>query len=995
MNASAKLINTQPDSRLEALSEMIAELGHYLPSQPPLHAFVHHNTLHHFEHLRFEDAVVKAGKLFDAEPYLKESEYHQFLERNRITALDIDASVTDYLWEFPYPNDSVLNLSAKDFFVQRLQKFIPVPEGATIDYLIDEQSLLGKLSSLVSTERATELSRVASLHTGEPSVGKAIPQFLQKLWKAFKSVNIDFVTPPPQPKRLRDYILGLTNSDTDELVNPILIRMSAAYLDQGIAHWSMPDREQGLLHCFKTLYSQPFSGPNTLLKNLRTLLERPEIKQASALEVIDWALKKINISTNEESEFLLHTLLALRGWAGMIQHFEQRPDRAPVQALNARLNDFLAMRLLLEVVVGEQLLHQHCAIRFDFTEIKLRYSAQVDNHDEIQNRKTKIIYEAFIAAQFMPVSAELLFNDESALTWIKHIHHLDDTLRRRLLHLAFEGYHRDQTLTALQIHSKTVLPTIAPQKKPIVQAVFCIDDREESVRRHIEEILPNSETLGFAGFFGAAIQYQGMHDIRSKPLCPVVITPKHFIQEVAENTHAHTSYKFKQKKIGQLKYHRDVSSRTLTRGTIYTALLGWFSIVPLILRSVSPSLYIKIEHLLHASVGDAPKSRLIIESEHEHEEPLKTGYSVKEMSDIVETTLKTLNILHNVSNLVFFVGHGSCSLNNPHEAAHDCGATGGGRGGPNARTFAAMANHPLVRQTLALRGLAIPETSWFIGAYHNTCDDSFTYYDEDLLPETLSDQYQQVKSAFDRASMLDAHERCRRFETTPNNISVNEALEYAQIHSNDLAEPRPEYGHATNSICIVGRRARSRGLFLDRRAFLVSYDPTADANGQILKNLLMAVGPVGAGINLEYYFSFIDPVKYGCGTKLPHNISGLVGVMDGHATDLRTGLPWQMVEIHEPVRLLVVVESTPEQLEQILNTTPSLVPLILNRWIQVAALDPHSDQCFMFTPRGFVPHIPTSEKLEAHQNSAHYYCESWEFLAPTQIFAAMQTEPNL
>ena len=34
--------------------------------------------------------------------------------------------------------------------------------------------------------------------------------------------------------------------------------------------------------------------------------------------------------------------------------------------------------------------------------------------------------------------------------------------------------------------------------------------------------------------------------------------------------------------------------------------------------------------------------------------------------------------------------------------------------------------------------------------------------------------------------------------------------------------------------------------------------------------------------------------------------------MDGAASDLRTGLPWQMVEIHEPVRLLFIIETTPE-----------------------------------------------------------------------------------
>lgn len=63
-----------------------------------------------------------------------------------------------------------------------------------------------------------------------------------------------------------------------------------------------------------------------------------------------------------------------------------------------------------------------------------------------------------------------------------------------------------------------------------------------------------------------------------------------------------------------------------------------------------------------------------------------------------------------------------------------------------------------------------------------------------------------------------------------------------------------------------------------------------------------------AGISLEYYFSYVDNTGWGCGTKLPHNVASLLGVMDGAASDLRTGLPWQMVEIHEPVRLLFVIE---------------------------------------------------------------------------------------
>src|SRR5439155_24283917 len=163
----------------------------------------------------------------------------------------------------------------------------------------------------------------------------------------------------------------------------------------------------------------------------------------------------------------------------------------------------------------------------------------------------------------------------------------------------------------------------------------------------------------------------------------------------------------------------------------------------------------------------------------------------------------------------------------------------------------------------------------------------------------------RARDAIDIARRREAHERCRRFDAVPRWYPPLAALAHVQGRAADLAQPRPEYGHATNAVCIIGRRTRTRGLFLDRRAFLVSYDPaTADADGATLARVLAAVVPVAAGINLEYYFSRVDPVGYGSATKLPHNITALLGVMDGHASDLRTGLPWQMVEVHEPVRLL-------------------------------------------------------------------------------------------
>jgi hypothetical protein len=162
-------------------------------------------------------------------------------------------------------------------------------------------------------------------------------------------------------------------------------------------------------------------------------------------------------------------------------------------------------------------------------------------------------------------------------------------------------------------------------------------------------------------------------------------------------------------------------------------------------------------------------------------------------------------------------------------------------------------------------------------------------------------------------------------------------------------------------------------LFLDRRAFLVSYDSTRDADGKVLARLLAAVVPVVAGISLEYYFSSVDPAGYGSGTKLPHNVTSLLGVMDGAQSDLRTGLPWQMVEIHEPVRLSIVVEASADCLQRALRASAVIERLVRNRWVGLACLDPDSLALSELGSDGFVPYTAEQKTPVVSGESAAWY----------------------
>jgi uncharacterized protein YbcC (UPF0753/DUF2309 family) len=802
---------------------------------------------------------------------------------------------------------------------------------------------------------------------------------LEVLWRVcLNGVARVPATPPLRegPIRHRDLLLQVGRVDTDAWVHEVMIRFSAAYLDQGISHWQLPDRTKGYFEAFSSLYRNGAGPPDRWLRGLTTELARVQAAKVGPLESVWDSLAALGVPESEWEAYLSATFLALRGWGGMVHEVEIRGDRVAHPIQPDSLIGFVAVRLILERLALAYAAQNTIGYKGPLTGLRDLLRAQIP--PPVPPGDEERAFPLFQLAQILgwaphDLSRLTLQEWESLLQEVEAFGELE---RRRVFHLAYEMRFRNQTLDALALHSRR---GPAVEGLPRFQAVTCLDDREESFRRHMEEIAPDCQTFGTAGFFAVPMYYRGATDAHFVPLCPIVITPKHWVEEQADESRedAHRRLRRTQRVLGTAAHQVHVGTRSFALGVLISGTLGALASIPLIARILFPRLTAKIRRQLGRVVQKRPATRLKLERTPVCEPGPKNGhigFTLDEMTGMAERLLRDIGLIDGFSRLVFTIGHGSNSLNNPHKSAYDCGACGGGSGAPNGRAAAEVLNDTRVRRALAARGIAIPETTWFVGGFHNTCDDSVTFFDIDRVPETHRAEFERARTELDRTCERNAHERCRRFMSAPLTLTFAEAKQHVEGRSEDLSQTRPELGHATNAICHVGRRDRTRGLYFDRRMFLISYDPTQDNNtGDILARTMGAVFPVCGGINLEYFFSHIDSPGYGCGTKLPHNITSLLGVMDGAGSDLRTGLPWQMTEIHEPVRLLIICETTPEVMFHILANNALGRKMTENGWVQLILQSPYTNDLLVYHSGEFVPYQPQATELPSAATSADWY----------------------
>jgi uncharacterized protein YbcC (UPF0753/DUF2309 family) len=915
--------------------------------------FIHHNTLHALQHLPFHEAVAEGARLTGARPYLSIGEYREAFGRGRIEARDLDAALDAF-------------------------------EG---------RDVAG--STAIGLPRAA-FRRLLLLHDPEvpDPVGLAFARSLAAddgQWEACRSVAGRMSTTDLAPVpvvRHHDALVAMGHEGTDGIVHRELIRLCAGFLDQGQAHTAMPGRTAGFLAAVAALYAATATSPRGA-PGMGDDLARIHTNGLAARAVIEESLSALGVSESDIEEFVRTTLLALPGWAGMFSRLEAHPEEA-VAGVPVHLTDYLAVRLVIE----------RRAIALAAR--NLGTTADLDGLRAAAPRLPAVDVE-MVAARLYAITSAAGWTSEriralqvsDVQAFVHALQDFTDLARRRVWHEAYEGWYRRHVLDALAARH-----ALGPRPRPTraaAQFVFCIDEREESIRRAIEEQGAEYETFGAAGFFGIAIDFRGLYDATPAAHCPVVVVPDHEVHEAPLYTAEGWDAARRRMRDGWHAVHREAHrrSRTLVGGAVFSLALGPAAAAMALARVAFPRSSLGAFQRWRERLLPRPATRLAAVRGPDGERSDRgkwVGFSLDEAADRVAGTLRNIGLTREFAPVIVVLGHGSTSLNNPHESAHDCGACGGRRGGANARLFAEMANRPAIRDAVRARGIDIPNDTWFIGALHDTSDDGVHYYDVDVLPRETYAAFGRADQVLQTARELSAQERCRRFEHAALGITPGDALIHVESRASHLGQPRPEYGHCTNASAIVGRRDLSRGVHLDRRAFLISYDSSIDPEAAILERVLAAVGPVGAGINLEYYFSSVDNEVYGCGTKLPHNVTGFVGIMNGHHSDLRTGLPLQMVELHEPVRLLLVVEATPESLLKVAGRQAEVRELVVNEWVQLVSLDPTSGAMQVFRDGAFHAYTPETTAIPRVQRSNDWHGTSRVHLAPALVATALMAE---
>ncbi|MED2982433.1 Na-translocating system protein MpsB [Bacillus thuringiensis] len=697
------------------------------------------------------------------------------------------------------------------------------------------------------------------------------------------------------------------SENLSDVLNYHIIKWCKLYLDDSGSSWTMPNREKGFYRAWQHL----IKFDPALSKNERKVLKDwPQ----DAEVVLARALSELGISESNIQSYLEGHLLSLPGWAGMIRWRSQQSIQE--QEL---LIEYLAVRISMELAIAKPYL----PLKHQKVEKKVSIVPLIASWIYWGNISTREWLQMPAAEQ-----SELLV----------FAYRFDENIRRKLWLEAWEQTHAEQLREKIASKQRAT----NDKKRVLAQLAFCIDVRSEPFRRHLEKLGP-FETFGIAGFFGLPIATSELGSNNNHPSLPVILKPKHQIKELT-NEHELKSYEQRKRVGSSVRYTFKTMKQNVLTSMALPELSGPLLGLQMVTRSFVPRGVGGFIRNLRKTMLQKPDTTFSLNHAHDTKGEIPIGFTKEEKVNYVRQALKMVGLTEKFAPLVVMCGHSSQSTNNPYAAALECGACGGAAGGFNARVFATLCNLPEVREALFAEGIKIPEDTIFAAAEHKTTVDELEWIYVPELSETAQEAFDCIESIMPNVSQ---HTNRERLTQLPNfKTKIKNASKEAHRFAEDWSEIRPEWGLARNASFIIGQRELTQDCDLDGRAFLHNYDWKQDESGDILANIIAGPGTVAQWINLQYYASTVAPHYYGSGNKTTQTVTAGLGVMQGNASDLLPGLPWQSVmqsdseAYHSPLRLLIVIQAPSQYIERLLNNDFTFREKVQNGWVRLASVDP-------------------------------------------------------
>ncbi len=680
----------------------------------------------------------------------------------------------------------------------------------------------------------------------------------------------------------------------------------ATYFDQGQAIWQQPWREESLYDAWCN-YTEIDLSPR--LMGLQGIRSAVAALPNSPEDTIALAVQQLAIPADMLEDYLLAALMNIGGWASWARYL--RWEKEMVGGQEDSIVDLLAIRLAWEVIL-----------------------LNTQQTPELRNAWQQ-------AVKAMRQAPALNVQDHTKMDFV--------------LQTAFELSYQKKIIAELAHSTQQESVKKFVPVRPAVQAAFCIDVRSEVFRRALETVAPTVQTIGFAGFFGAFMEFVPLGASEPRMHMPVLLTPSYRLHEhvhgaiahEVENAishrrqYLHSADNWKAFKSSPSSCFSFVESSGLLYGPKLLAdSFGWSRTVP---PPAPKGIRSKFSKRLVPSLEAASHGRKLTKTRQKSVEIPMVGIPMADRGATAEMILKAMSMTSNFARLVLLVGHGSSTVNNPYATGLDCGACAGQTGEVSARVIAALLNEPTVRAVLAQKGIDIPVDTWFVGALHDTTVDEVTLFDIEGLASTHAPDLQQLRRWLTQAGQLTRMERSHLLDIPDAAQDIVDAR--IQERSRDWSQVFPEWGLAGNAAFIAAPRSRTTGIDLSGRAFLHDYEWRKDEGFRLLELIMTAPMVVANWINMQYYGSVVDNKRFGSGNKVLHNVvGGFIGVFEGNGGDLRVGLPLQSLYdgerwVHEPLRLNVFLEAPKSEIDRIIAKHELVRELVENRWLFIFQID--------------------------------------------------------